>query len=301
MDILSEILTNAGWKADLLARTSLYKPWGFRYPCERSGGFHIISQGSCYARIKGKLVHLEKGDTLFVAKGLDHELVYSPSDKVVEISKFLDMSEKQKKSEKLPLTTFVSVRYEVPETTQHPFFLELPDYILVKSSDVLIHHPLNTTQVLISQELDSGIGSDLILQRLTDILLYYVIRHWLETHPSSSPGWRNAFKDEKILRALEALHRKISYPWTLEKLSRAVGVSRASIANKFREVLGSTPMDYLAKLRIDRGKTLMAEENFTLEEIARTVGYSSAFAFSKAYKRIHGLSPRNSEQERLGA
>ncbi|TGL64342.1 AraC family transcriptional regulator [Leptospira sarikeiensis] len=301
MDLLSEILTNAAWKADLLARTSVYKAWGLRFPCSKSGGFHIISQGSCFARLKGKLIQLEKGDILFVAKGLDHELVYSPKDKVMDITKFHEMSQKENKANRPPLTTFVSVRYEVPETPQHPFFMEIPEYILVRSSDILAHHPLNATQILISQELDSGIGSDLILQRLTDILLYYVIRHWLEIHPSSSPGWRSAFKDEKILSALEVLHRRISYPWTLEKLSKSVGVSRASIANRFREVLGCTPMDYLAKLRMDKGKVLMADANSTLEEVARTVGYSSAFAFSKAYKRIHGLSPRNDEQEKIGA
>ncbi|MBW0432694.1 AraC family transcriptional regulator [Leptospira yasudae] len=299
MDLLSEILTTAAWKNDILARTSMYKSWGLKFPCDKSGGFHILSQGSCYVRFKGKCIPLEKGDILFIAKGFDHELVSSPNDKTMDIGKFREIVPKESDLKGVPITTFVSVRYEVPETSQHPFFHELPDHILIRSGEIPSHHPLHTTLVLISQEVDSGLGSDLILQRLTDILLYYVIRHWLETHPALSPGWRSAFKDEKILAALEAIHKKPAYSWTLENLARAVGISRASLANRFRDVLGCTPMDYLARLRIEKGRSLIQDQGATLEEVARTVGYSSAFAFSKAFKRIHGVSPRNEDAQKI--
>lgn len=295
MDLLSEILNSAGWKSDLLARTSMHTSWGLKFPCDRSGGFHIVSQGSCFIRYRGKCIRLERGDIAFIGKGMDHELVSSPKEKALDISEFWERAKKEQQPVQVPMTTFVSVRYEVPETPQHPFFLELPDFILLRSSEVPAHHPLHTSMLLISQEVDSGIGSDLILQRLTDIILYYVIRHWLETDTNPSPGWVNAFRDEKTLSALELMHTKIAQPWTLEKLASSVGISRASLANRFREILGCTPMDYLAKLRIEKGKILLMEQNMTLEEVARAVGYSSAFAFSKAYKRINGVSPRNEE------
>ncbi|AOP35377.1 AraC family transcriptional regulator [Leptospira tipperaryensis] len=299
MDLLSEILTAAAWKTDILARRSMYQAWGLRFPCEKSGGFHLLSQGSCFVRFQGKCIPLEKGDILFIAKGFNHELVSSPNQRAMDINKFKEVLAKDSKFSGAPITTFVSVRYEVPETTQHPFFLELPDHILIRSGEIPPHHPLHTTLILISQEVDLELGSDLILQRLTDILLYYVIRHWLETHPSLSPGWRSAFKDEKILAALGALHKRPAYSWTLENLARDVGISRASLANRFREVLGCTPMDYLARLRIEKGRSLIQDQGATLEEVARIVGYSSAFAFSKAFKRIHGVSPRKEDSQKV--
>ncbi|EQA51856.1 AraC family transcriptional regulator [Leptospira kmetyi] len=299
MDLLSEILTAAAWKSDILARTSMYKSWGLKFPCERSGGFHILSQGSCFARFKGESIPLEKGDILFIARGFNHDLVSSPKEKAMDIGRFREILPQESEQSGTPITTFVSVRYEVPETTQHPFFYELPDHILIRAGEIPSHHPLHTTLILISQEVDSGLGSDLILQRLTDILLYYVIRHWLETHPALSPGWRSAFKDEKILAALEAVHKKPAYAWTLENLARTVGISRASLANRFKEVLGCTPIDYLARLRIEKGRSLIQDQNATLEEVARIVGYSSAFAFSKAFKRIHGFSPRNEDPQKI--
>ena len=298
MDILSEIINDSGWKGDLLSRTSFYKPWGLKFPCDKSAGFHIVTQGKCFVRYKGKIVQMNKGDIVFIARGLDHELTSDPNQKAMDIKKFREIKEKQVET-KNPVTSFVSVRYEIGYAPLHPFFVELPDIILIKSEEIPTHHPLQTTLVLISQELDRGIGSDILLHKLSDILLYYVIRHWLETHPTDSPGWLCALKDEKILSALEALHLNPSHPWTLDSLANAVGISRATLANRFRETLGITPMDYLAKLRIEKGKNLLSEKETTLEEVARKVGYSSAFAFSKAYKRIKGVAPKNHKEKEL--
>ena len=292
MDILSEIINDSGWKGDLLSRTSFHRVWGLKFPCDKSAGFHIVTQGKCFVRYKNKILQLNKGDILFIARGLNHELASDPNQKAMDIKKFRELIEKQTETKNL-ITSFLSVRYEIGDAPLHPFFVELPDIIHIKSDEIPTYHPLQTTLVLISQELDRGIGSDILLQKLSDILLYYVIRHWMEKNPTNSPGWISALKDEKILSALEALHRNPSWSWTLDSLGNTLGISRATLANRFKETLGATPMDYLAKLRIEKGKQMLAKKDITLEEVARQVGYSSAFAFSKAYKRIKGFAPKN--------
>ncbi|MBK6609264.1 MAG: cupin domain-containing protein [Leptospiraceae bacterium] len=290
MDILSEIINDSRWKGNLLARNSFYKPWGLKFPCEKSAGFHIVTQGKCFVRYKSKSILLTKGDIVFMARGFIHELASHENQKAMDIKKFKEIAEEILENRN-PITSFLSVRYEIGNAPMHPFFLELPDVILIRSDEIPTHHPLQTTLVLISQELDRGIGSDILLQKLSDILLYYVIRHWMETHPSETPGWLSALKDDKILLALESLHLHHSKGWTIESLAGRVGISRATLANRFKETLGSSPMEYLARLRIEKGKQLLADDRMSLEEVARAVGYSSAFAFSKAYKRIQGFSP----------
>lgn len=290
MDILSEIINDSRWKGDLLARNSFYKPWGLKFPCEKSAGFHIITQGKCIVRYKSKSITLAKGDILFMARGFTHELASHENQKAMDIKKFREIAE-ELANNRNPITSFLSVRYEIGDSPMHPFFLELPEIILIRSEEIPTHHPLQTTLVLISQELDRGIGSDILLQKLSDILLYNVIRHWMESNPTDNPGWLSAFKDEKILSALESIHLQPAKPWTIESLAASIGISRATLANRFKETLGSTPMEYLAKLRIEKGKQLLANGRNSLEEVARAVGYSSAFAFSKAYKRIKGISP----------
>jgi AraC-like DNA-binding protein len=290
VDILSEILGGARWKGDLLTRKSLYKPWGLRFPCEKSAGFHIVSQGSCFVKTPKKTFALEAGDILFIARGSTHDLSSAPGEKIVDVAKFNERTAQVSGVSK-PITTFVSIRYEIPEGPMHPFILELPEYIFIRGRDVPAHHTLHTLLVLISQEIDAGIGSDLILQKLADILLYQVLRYYMEKNPPKHNGWRTALSDGKIRAALENLHLKVDHPWTLALLAASVGVSRASLAARFKDALGVTPMHYLAALRIERGKALTAETGATLEEVARSVGYSSGFAYSKAFKRLRGKSP----------
>ncbi|TGM46597.1 AraC family transcriptional regulator [Leptospira biflexa] len=290
MDLLSDILFSAGWKNDLLSKGQIFQSFGFHFPCERSGGFHVVTQGSCYARIGKQIIPLQKGDLLFITRGVHHELLSDPKAKVVTIERFLHEKNNQKIDQN-PVTTFVSVRYEVPDGPVHPLLLELPDYILIPYESIQKHHSLEDFIQILSKELELNLGTDLIVQRLTDIMLYYMIRIWLQQEENSPVGWIKAFHDKTVLYALEKLHNAFSKEWTIESLAKETGVSRANLANKFRDVLGIPPMEYLAKLRMEKAKQLFQKGNMGLEEIAQNVGYASAFSFSKAYKRIFGNSP----------
>lgn len=290
MDLLSDILVSAGWKNDLLSKGQIFDSFGFHFPCEKSGGFHVVTQGSCYARIGKQIIPLHKGDLLFITRGIHHELLSDPKAKVVTIERFLNEKNNQKKDQN-PVTTFVSVRYEVPSGPVHPLLMELPDYILIPYDSIQKHHSLEDFIQILSKELELNLGTDLIVQRLTDIMLYYMIRIWLQLEENSRVGWIKAFHDKTVLYALEKLHNTYAKDWTIESLAKETGVSRANLANKFRDVLGTPPMEYLAKLRMEKAKQLFQKGNMGLEEIAQNVGYASAFSFSKAYKRIFGNSP----------
>ncbi|EOQ90253.1 cupin domain protein [Leptospira yanagawae serovar Saopaulo str. Sao Paulo = ATCC 700523] len=290
MDLLSDILASAGWKNDLLSKGEIYESFGFHFPCERSGGFHVVTQGSCYARMGKKIIPLQKGDLLFITKGIHHELLSDLKAKVVTIERFLGEKSNQTKTE-VPVTTFVTIRYEVPSGPIHPLLAELPDYIYIPYSSIQKHHSLEDIIQILSKELELNLGTDLIVQRLTDIMLYYMIRIWLNQQENSSVGWIKAFQDKSVLYALEKLHNVYAKDWTIESLAKETGISRANLANKFRDVLGIPPMEYLAKLRMEKAKQLFQKGNMGLEEIAQNVGYASSFSFSKAYKRIYGNSP----------
>lgn len=290
MDLLSDILSSAGWKNDLLSKGQIFDSFGFHFPCEKSGGFHVVTQGNCYAKIGNTMIPLHKGDLIFITRGTNHELLSDPKAKVVTIERFLGDKEIRVKKEN-PVTTFVSVRYEVPPGPIHPLFLELPEYIHIPYENIQAHHALGDIIQILSRELELNLGTDLIVQRLTDILLYYMLRMWLSQHVDSQVGWVKAFHDTLVLYALEKLHNGYSKDWTIESLAKETGVSRASLANRFKDVLGIPPMEYLAKLRMEKAKQLFQKGNMGLEEIAQNVGYASAFSFSKAYKRIFGNSP----------
>ncbi|MEO6598277.1 MAG: AraC family transcriptional regulator [Polyangiaceae bacterium] len=97
--------------------------------------------------------------------------------------------------------------------------------------------------------------------------------------------------DRKVARALGLLQAEPAKGWTVERLARAVGLSRAAFARRFAAVSGRTPLRYLTELRLALAASLLETTDDSLAELALRVGYTSEFAFSRAFKRQHGVAP----------
>jgi AraC-like DNA-binding protein len=105
------------------------------------------------------------------------------------------------------------------------------------------------------------------------------------------PRWGRPIRDRRIERCLEMLHADLSQLWTVDRLARAVGLSRPVFARQFVKMMGLSPMRYLAQRRLERAAELLLETSSSLAEIAQGVGYRSEFAFGRAFKRHHGVAP----------
>ncbi|MCF6523416.1 AraC family transcriptional regulator [Streptomyces sp. JJ36] len=132
----------------------------------------------------------------------------------------------------------------------------------------------------------------LVLDRLLDLLLIDVVRAWLATPGAGAPAWYGAQSDPLVGPALRLLHEHPAHPWTVASLAARVGTSRAGLARRFTALTGEPPMAYLTAWRMARAADLLHEPGATVASVARQVGYGSAFALSAAFKRIHGVSPR---------
>ena len=302
MDVLSDVLRSSGMQASLLTRNSFYKAWGLVFPCAKSVGFHIVTQGQCWIRsphLKAP-IRLVRGDIAFLARGFDHELASDLEVKAVDVTAFQKVvaAAVRYEGDKAPLTTVVCGVYQFEQPPMHPVFRELPPFIVIPASEIPAHHPLHSALSLLSAELAADDprgrpGAEVVVNRLVDILFYYIFRHWIQTHePRSGQSWALALKDENLGLALAAMHREVARDWSVADLARESHLSRAAFALRFKKLTGETPAHYLARLRIERAMGMLKGTGRSLEEIAESVGYSNAFAFSKAFKRIQGLAPR---------
>jgi AraC-like DNA-binding protein len=88
----------------------------------------------------------------------------------------------------------------------------------------------------------------------------------------------------------------MSDPWTVESLAAAAGMSRSAFAVRFKDVLGQTPLEYVTEWRMQKAIQLLQRKGKKLNEIAQSVGYESDAAFSKAFKRVVGMAPREYQQ-----
>ncbi len=137
----------------------------------------------------------------------------------------------------------------------------------------------------------AGPAQELVLDRLLDLLLVSVLRAWLSAAGEGVPRWHVAQGDPVVGPALRLLHAEPAHPWTVAGLAARVGVSRASLARRFHDLVGEPPMAYLTGWRLTLAADLLRTADATIGAVARQVGYGSAFALSAAFKRGRGMSP----------
>lgn len=93
-------------------------------------------------------------------------------------------------------------------------------------------------------------------------------------------------------QALSAMHREVARDWTVSSLAKHCGVSRSKFAALFPKVVGKGPIEYLLHWRMALAKDALRRETQSISEIAFSVGFQSASAFSTAFSRVVGCSPK---------
>jgi transcriptional regulator GlxA family with amidase domain len=169
----------------------------------------------------------------------------------------------------------------------------LPELILVKADQAQTLALHATLQLLASEMAEPAPGSEVMVNRLADILFIQCVRaHIAASSENCKSGWLRAIFDPKIGVALKAMHERVENPWTVETLAAAAGMSRSAFALRFKELLGETPLEYLTNWRMYKATGSLQEDDRKMFEIAKSVGYDSDAAFSKAFKRVLGVAPR---------
>jgi transcriptional regulator GlxA family with amidase domain len=169
----------------------------------------------------------------------------------------------------------------------------LPELILVKTDQALTLALHTTSQLLASEMARPAPGSEVMVNRLADILFIQCVRaHIASSSETCKSGWLRAIFDPRMGAALNAMHERVENPWTVETLAVAAGMSRSAFALRFKELLGETPLEYLTNWRMYKATGLLLDDNKTLFEVAKSVGYESDAAFSKAFKRVLGAAPK---------
>jgi AraC-like DNA-binding protein len=134
-------------------------------------------------------------------------------------------------------------------------------------------------------------GERCLLMRLSEVMFVEVLRRYLRVTTCLESGWLNGLRDPLVGRALTLLHSDVARRWTLQSLARESGASRTILAERFHQLVGIPPMQYLANWRMQAASVLLNDQSAKVYRIALEVGYESEAAFSRAFKRITGSSP----------
>lgn len=132
-------------------------------------------------------------------------------------------------------------------------------------------------------------GQKAVVDRLCEVLMIRMLRHSLEQGVVVG-GALAGLADAKLAKALEAVHEQPSKTWDLVTMAAQAGMSRSRFAEHFRAVVGVTPVEYLASLRMTLAQRLLVR-GMPAKNVALEVGYASSSTLHRAFVRILGVSP----------
>lgn len=168
----------------------------------------------------------------------------------------------------------------------------LPTQLHIKCGDSTARRIADTVASLRGEALEQRPGRELIIHRLIEVMLIEALRYRSEgTERSGRPGLLNGLADDQVGRALTSLHAEVARPWSVASLADEACLSRTAFADRFKRLVGMTPMTYVTKWRIAIAQDILRRERLSQDAVAARVGYHSASAFSTAFRREVGLAP----------
>jgi AraC-like DNA-binding protein len=135
------------------------------------------------------------------------------------------------------------------------------------------------------------IGGETVLAKLSELMFVEVIRTHIESLPEDSRGWLSGLRDPHIGEALRFIHGHPREDWTLELLARRTGLSRTTFSARFTHYVGVSPMQYVARWRLQLAARLLERPGVSIAQAAAEVGYESQAAFNRAFKKVVGVPP----------
>ncbi len=165
---------------------------------------------------------------------------------------------------------------------------------IVFRASVITDDTITATIHLIAKELaQEKFGHQEMLETLIRQLAIHLLRSHLTVRKSAQMELSRAgLVDRRLRRAIEFMHNNFGRELALEEIAAAAYLSEFHFARLFKQIIGSTPHVYLANLRIEKARKLLAETAIPIIEIAAMVGYQSQSHFTKIFKSVTGLTPK---------
>jgi AraC-like DNA-binding protein len=311
-DSLSDVLRTIRLTGATFFHVTAKAPWVAEQPgpeimipkilpgAEHLIAYHVIVEGLCFAYlIGGEPIAVEAGEVIVFTRGDPHIMASEPG---LRGSPFNPSVIDAAATNQLPL--FINFGGTGPETKVvcgflacdaqpfNPLLENLPPILKAgdsKTSDTAWFTQF--TRFVMAEAADKRIGGESVLARLSELMFIEVIRRHLETLPPEQVGWLPGLRDPFIGKALSLMHGQPKQNWTIGELAKQVGLSRALLAERFTEVIGIPPMQYLAKWRMQIASRLLTGGRANIATIAAEVGYTSEAAFSRAFKKMVRMSP----------
>ncbi len=197
----------------------------------------------------------------------------------------------------------------LPKSDSELLLLRLSPHLLIETatrlklyrtgSNLLFSHPQTDDQKLQAaltairnEMIDGAAGWREVVNSLVQQLVVYLLRSHVNLKRSEELELsRVGIVDRRLRRAIEFIHDHCARELSLAEIAAAAYLSEFHFARLFKKITGTTPHAYLAAIRIERARKLLAETDLAITEIGARVGYHSQSHFTKIFRETTGLTP----------
>lgn len=300
-DALSQILDVLKLKGSIYFHTDFHRPWGIKVPASSKViRFHMAMRGECWFRIDGveTPIFMSTNDLIVIPHGVSHEIVDNENGNAIAIDDLVNTTGSLENGtlrsgdgrDSRPCQ-LICGHFEFEEGASHPLLSALPEYMHFKNTQDVHSHWFETAMRFMSSEiLSSQAGTDAIVHRLAEIIFIHAIRNYVGERGDDA-GFIAAVLDANLARCLSKIHSEPAQKWTVASLASTAGMSRTIFAERFKSLIGMTPMEYVTRWRMQQARRQLIKSDMTLSDIVIESGYGSEAAFTRAFKRYFDLTP----------
>ena len=315
-DALSEVLAAVHLSGSVFFNVTAKSPWVAEAPpaariapqvapgAQHAIEYHVVTAGSCWISLVGdnasEPVKLNEGDIVVVPHGDPHVVSSAPG---MRAEPNLEVYGKPGEHVAVPFqlqtggdgpseTRLICGFFSCDVRPFNPLLESLPRFMRFGRDSLASHSLLDEFIRFATAEMgNKRAGSQSVLNRLSELMFVEIIRLYMDQLEGSNTGWLAGLRDPLVGRALTLLHARPSHAWTLEQLASEAAASRSVLADRFNDLVGYPPIQYLTRWRMQIAARRLTDPGARVAAVAHEVGYESEAAFSRAFKKFVGQSP----------
>jgi len=293
-DVLADVLDTMRLRGTIFFRSELAAPWGLTLHRSGTPRFHISLSGDCFVGAnKVESVRVNEMDIVMLPNGKEHWIADQPG-------RTLTSSRRAGEACELGTPLFQGgqitnrlmcglVQFDTEMT--HPILDTFPEVLHL--SGIEHTESIWLTVMSIDAEMAKTKGSGgRIVDKLTEVLTLQLLSRYIVEHKETT-GFLSALSDRRVMRALALIHREPARDWSLTSLGTQSGMSCATLIRRFEATVGLSPTAYMTNWRLIKAYSLVKYSTTTIEQIAESVGFSTARTLNRAFRRRYGHTPHS--------
>ncbi|HMF78803.1 MAG TPA: AraC family transcriptional regulator [Bryobacteraceae bacterium] len=303
MDVVSSVLSLLNPRATFSASLTTGGDWAVYFPGYEGVKFAAVIRGSCWLAVEGagEPIELKHGDCYLLTSARPYRQASDLSLKAIDArAVFANAVDGRAVYGQSQDSMLIGGRFSFDKNQTSILLDTLPPVIHIRAKSK--HAPIIPwiLKGLMNELATVEPGAALMVDHLAHMLFVQVLRAYLASGENLPEGWLGALADTRIGLALNLMHRSPGRRWTLADLMSATGMSRSAFSSRFKRLVGTGPLDYLLRWRMQLAAKELRTSAEPMSSLAFSLGYESESAFGNAFKRVMGKAPKRYQREAHG-